>query len=406
MPSSVATFAQLASEAFNERDGFEASQTIHSSGLRIEAHVRRLGPRSIHVEYRSYQSPWLQLQESLTGLVEFVADELCSMTLDCDGHHTWIMDRSSSTAWRKKGCQLYEAIPGLSMVGELSFLERLSQDFLLRDEGEHTVADRCVRRMGLKPKVSYRSALLSTVTFPIRKATVDFDSQTYFPLQITFFPSEESPAASILGPQASIHISYNDVRILKEESSPAAFTVPEDFRQFDESTVVSSDIDQQLPFSVNQAILGQHGFDAESARAVMNRDSQSDRAYVTLQYASPAQPTMNEATPDERPISPMLTLTVGNYVSRNMARRRKTISEDGQLASDPSLPLKLLDRKPIWESQFQGIDTRHAPVEAFFEKDGVYWYASATGIALDSLESLALDLLHDAPASATDEDED
>jgi len=79
-----------------------------------------------------------------------------------------------------------------------------------------------------------------------------------------------------------------------------------------------------------------------------------------------------------------------------MARRRATFSENGQPASDDSLSLKLLDRKTLWEKRFPGIDTRFAPVEAFFEQEGVFWFLSGTGMDLESIEAIAKDLL--APA--------
>ena len=75
-----------------------------------------------------------------------------------------------------------------------------------------------------------------------------------------------------------------------------------------------------------------------------------------------------------------------------MARRRSTFSEMGKPPTQDSLPLKLLDRSELWKQRLPGIDTQHAPVEAFFEKDDVLWFLSGTGMELDSMEALARDL--------------
>jgi hypothetical protein len=399
MTSSVAAFAHLASLASTERAGFEATQVIESGGLRIEAHVRRRGPRSLHMEYMTYQSPWADLQEALSGQVEFVGEELCGFTVDYDGKSTWVLDPSANTAVHKPGSQLFEPIPGLATLGELSFLESLTRDFLLRDLGEDTVEDRVIRRIGLKPKTGYRSQLLSAVVFPIRKATIEFDTETYFPVSISFVPSSESPAASIIGPNATIRISYNSVRMLEPESTPEPFSPPAGTKVFEETTLSADDVDQHLPFSVPRHVLSKHGFDPDDGMALVSADSTNERSYTTVQYASLATSPEKDAssdleeTTDNETVPSRLTILFGNYVSRNMARRRATFAEDGHPVSDSSMPLTLLDRKSQWEEKYPGIDTRYAPVEAFFEQDGVFWYLSGTGMDLDSMEALARDLL-------------
>jgi hypothetical protein len=399
MTPSVAAFAHLASLASTERAGFEATQVIESGGLRIEAHVRRRGPRSLHIEYKTYQSPWADLQEALSGQVEFVGEELCGLTVDYDGKSTWVLDPSANTAVHKAGSQLFEPIPGLATLGELSFLESLTRDFLLRDLGEQTIEDRVIRRIGLKPKTGYRSQLLSAVVFPIRKATIDFDTETYFPVSISFVPSSESPAASIIGPNATINISYTSVRVLEPEPTPQPFSPPADAKVFEERTLSADEVDQHLPFSIPRHLLSKHGFDPDDGVALVSSDAANERNYTTVQYASLATPPENDATSnheeatDNETVSSRLTILFGNYVSRNMARRRATFAEDGQPASDSTSPLKLLDRKSQWDDRYPGIDTRYAPVEAFFEQDGVFWFLSGTGMDLDSMEALASDLL-------------
>ncbi|MCK5245839.1 hypothetical protein KAR02_03015, partial [Candidatus Bipolaricaulota bacterium] len=114
--------------------------------------------------------------------------------------------------------------------------------------------------------------------------------------------------------------------------------------------------------------------------------AENERAYATAQFSAANASSKDDAS------SPRLALTLGNYVSRNMARRRTTFSEMGKPSSQDSLPLKLLDRREQWEQLLPGVDTQHAPVEAFFEKDGVFWFLSGMGMDLDSMEKLARDL--------------
>ena len=386
MISSVAEFARLASAASKERIGFEATQVTESNGLRIEAAVRRHGSRSIHIEYLVYQSSWTELEETLSGQVEFIGDELCGLVLHCEGQATWVYDPSTDTAIRKIGSQLFEPILGLATLGELAFLDTLTQDFLLRDMGEERIDEHVVRRIALKPKQDYRSQLLSAMTFPIRKATIDFDIETLFPASISLVPSSGSPAASIIGTDATISITYKDVRLLEGPDSVNPFTPPADTHIFEESRVSVQDLADSVPFSMPLFALLDRGFETGDRPALLTIDAESERAYATV-HLSAASDSSEEGTP-----SPRLTLCVGNYMSRNMARRRTTFSEIGQPHSKESLPVKILDRSKLWEQRLPGIDTQHAPVEAFFEKDGVFWFLSATNTGLDSMEALARDL--------------
>jgi hypothetical protein len=154
---------------------------------------------------------------------------------------------------------------------------------------------------------------------------------------------------------------------------------------FEEAAITGDELGKQLPFPISTDLLREHGFDPADGMALVSRDAKHDRTYATVQYTSRDASSQEEA-------SPRLTLTVGNYVSKTMARRRATFSESGQPASEDSLPVKLLDRKDLWEQRFPGIDTRFAPVEAFFEKDGVFWFLSGTEMNLASMEALAKSL--------------
>lgn len=404
MTVSVAAFANLASSTFRSRLGFEASQVIETPGLRIEAHVRRRDLRTLEIEYKTYQSSWIDLQEALTGQVEFVGTELCGLAIHYEGAHTWIADPASDAVLRKPGCHVFEPIPGLASLGELSFLGTLTQDFLLRDLGEQASDSRTVRRIAIKPKQVYRSQLLNSISFPIRKATIDFDVETYFPLAISFTPSNESPAASIIGPNATIRITYKDVSIFETPTQMPSYSPPADAKVFEETAIGGDDLAKQLPYSISEDLLAKHGFDAAAGMAVFSRDTTHDRSYATIQFPSVSTSSPEETAPPDADspqadrLAPRLTLIVGNYVSRLMARRRATFSESGHPASDESLPIKLLDRKKLWEERFPGIDSQFAPVEAFFEREGIFWFLSGTGMDLNAMETIAKDLM--APAEA------
>jgi len=398
MIPSVAEFARLASVTSKERAGFEATQVTEAAGLKIEAAVRRFGARFISVEYHAYQSPWTELEETLSGQIEFIGDELCGLSLHCEGQVTWVYDPSTNTAIRKIGSQLFEPLPGLATLGELAFLETLTQDFLLRDMGEQQVDQQAVRQVVVKPKQAFRSQLLSSMTFPIRKATIDFDMETLFPLNISFVPSSGSPVASIVGTDAAIRISYKDVRVLESTDSAKPFAPPADAHVFQESRVSIQDLPASVPFPMPLHPLSDHGFETGEWPVLLTIDTENERAYAAAHFSAASDSSEEGAQPAR------LALSLGNYMSRNMARRRTTFSEMGKPSSQDSLPVKLLDRSGLWEQQLPGIDAQHAPIEAFFEKDGVFWFLSATGIAIDAMEELVHDLFeaHAAEASQSD----
>lgn len=385
MTSSIAEFARLVSASSNQRVAFEATQVTESNGLRIEANVCRYGSRSIHVEYQTYQSAWTELEEALSGQVEFNGDELCGFHIHCQGQVTWVYDPSTNMAIRKMGAQLFEPIPGVATLGQLAFLDTLPQDFLLRDLGEEPIDERTVRRIGLKPKQLYRSMLLSAVSFPITRATIGIDTETLFPASISLTPSVESPAASIVGPDAVINITYKDVRFL--ETPKHSFAPPNDAHIFRESRLSIHELADSAPFPMSLNPILDGGFEAADRFGLLTMDEQGERGYATV-YFSTAGHDEDADTP-----SPRLTLCVGNYMSRNMARRRITFAEMGREPAEASLPVKLLDRSELWEQRLPGVDTEHAPVEAFFDKDGTFWFLSGTGIGLDFMETLACDLL-------------
>ncbi len=398
MTPSLTRFIRSVEEASEENATFQAVEAIEGPGLKVQASVRRAESRQIHVDYTAYECAWQALEETLYGHVEFLGDELRDLQLRYDAGSTWVYDPSNRTAIHKPGRQLFEPIPGVTMLGEISFLATIARDFLLRDLGEQSWEGGKTRRIGLKPKSSYRSHLLSVVTFPIRRATLDVDLETLFPVRIAFVPTPGSPAASIVGPQATVTITYTDVQKLDGRAGSAPFEPPEDARVFIESSHTSlADLAQSVPFPMLLSPIHVHGFVDEGSSIDLALDHDHQRGYA-LVSVSPGGSDADSNSPNR------LTILVGNYVSRNMARRRAAFSEAGYPAASDS-SVRLVARSALWEERLPGIETTHAPVEAFFEHDGVFWFLSATGMDLDSIEAIARDLLQAQSGGNTAPDE-
>jgi hypothetical protein len=387
MASSIIEFARSVSASSRHRTGFAATQRIEFGNALVEAAVRRFGSRSVCVEFKSYRSPWSELEDVLYGRLEFDERELCGLYLQYDGHHTWIHDAATSTSIRKKGRHLFEPIPGISALAELSCIDTLVHDFLVHDLGEDTVDGRNVRRLAIKPKQPYRSQLLSTVAFLIRRAVLDLDTETLFPVRISFVPSEDAPAAALLGSEGSILIAYSDVQILDTASPVRPFAPPAGGRVFEESHQPVEGLEDLLPFPVSLQPVPEHGFHPIREATVVSIDADNGRAYVSMEYSSEGDPSGGSDR------TRRLVLTFGNYVSRNMARRRATLSEMGETRTCGAQALTVFSRAKVWERRFPGMDTQQAPTEAFFEHGGVFWFLSATAMDPESVERLACDLL-------------
>ena len=91
----VATFARAVAEAARDLSGFEATQTVEAGPIRVVARIRHHRPEVLTVEYRSYANPLLDLEERLTGDVDYSADELIGLSLHYDGRQTWCHDAST-----------------------------------------------------------------------------------------------------------------------------------------------------------------------------------------------------------------------------------------------------------------------------------------------------------------------
>jgi hypothetical protein len=400
MSTHLTSFAQTVQSRWKQRTGFRAIQTVQAGEIQMEASIRCTGSRFLQVEYRKLETPWAELESTLSSLLELTSEELLEMSFHHDGYYTWRFDPSTQVVLRKTGRQLFEPIPGTALLGDLAFLERLTHDYLLRDLGEGTRDRRSTRRIGLKPKVSHRVGLLSTTTFPLQKATVEFDTQTMFPVAISWTPAPDAPAAQVLRPGVPVRISYREVELLDNDGSFPRYSPPSDARVFEERSVRLDDLASAAPFSLSLASLERRGITARNGNVRLSLDRDHGRAFVVAHLM-----LTSNAPENDEPIQ--LDLCVGNFVSRRMARWRVSLSEKGQDDAAES-GLRLYDRRPLWEERLPGVDLSMAPVEAFYQHDDVFWFLSATGLSLDEMESLAVSLREDqrliSPSPASSEE--
>ncbi len=387
MSTHLVSFAQTVQSTWKRCAGFHGVQTVQAGDIEVKASIRCIGSRSLQVEYHNIQTPWAEVESTLSSLLELTSEELLELSFHHDGYDTWLFDASTQVVLRKAGRQLFEPIPGTALLGDLAFLERLTHDYLLRDLGESTCEHRSTRRIGLKPKVPYRVGLLSTTTFPLLKASVEFDTQTMFPVSISWTPAPDAPAAQVLGPGVPVQISYREVELLDDLGSLHRYTPPSGARVFEESSVRLDDLVSAAPFPLSLASLQHRGVSAREGDVQLSLDRDHGRAFVVAHLK-----LESDASEQDKPSQ--LDLCVGNYVSRRMARWRASLSEKGQ--DDPTgSGLRLYDRRPLWEERLPGVDPRMAPVEAFFQHDDVFWFLSGTGLSLNELESLAVSLRED-----------
>jgi outer membrane lipoprotein-sorting protein len=390
MGQTVRELARQAMSAYDALESFEATQKISAGPIQAEARIRFKKPDKITVEYRSYQNPVSELEERFTGGAEFVADELVGMQLICDGQGTWLYHAKNDVALHKLGRTLYSPLPWTSTLAEVGFLRDLTRDFLLRDEGEETIAGRSARRLGLKPKSQHRSFLLKEEIFPMKKATLTLDEQMAFPLRISYKPISSSALSLLVGPSTLVTVEYSDVVLDKVDENRFSFVPPDDARVFREELVSKDAFEDALPFSVPLSVFeesGDYALHGERAAAVLNEGR--DRGYATFTFVSVEDP---DAQDDER-MRNTLTVRVGNYLSRNMSRRRAMLSEKGESTSLGDVAAKFLDRGALVKEQLPETSTR-SMTELGWDKEGVYWFLLAEGVEKDALVELAKALIH------------
>jgi len=385
MVASVGDFARSAVAAYRRLSGFEATETIRGGAFEIKGRVRFLRPERVSVEYSIYRDPIEQLDEALTAAREFTGDELLGMWIAYDGHQTWVYDPKTNVAIKKPWRALFEPLPGIDSIAEIGFLDWLTQGFLLRDAGTEVMAGRKARVIGLKPKRPYRSQLLLSVSFPILRGSVGFDEETLFPLRITFFPSRGSALFPLLGPDRPITIEYNDLRLEPPEPEAFNFSPPDDARVFVEEPIDRDRPIDRLPFPLAIDPILNRGFQIlEGGTSAV--DEKNEKGYCTIVFAR-----------KDGDQTPLLTLRAGNYLSRNMSRRKRLIGEKGENIELSGRPARLLDRRSLWDYALQDGET-HPLSEVSWERDGLFLFLIGDGIEKEELISLA-DALDIEPGS-------
>ncbi len=379
----VPAFARAAVEACRDLTGFEATETVEAGSIRAAARIAFHRPDRLAVEYQTYTSPLLELEERLTGDVEYTADELIGLSLHTDGEQTWIYDASTGVCVVKASRALFEPLVETPVLGEIDYLRDLPHDYLLRDLGPETIDDRAARVLSLKPKRRHRTHAFKRITFLARKATVAFDDETLFPVRLRFSPAPASQLRRLLGPDGAVTVRYSDVRL--DPDAPSPFAPPEGTRVFHEDWLATSKLAERLPFPLSLDPLLEAGYESIDGHALLTEDAEHERAYCAATF-------FRRGEDDDRPTE-LATLRAGNYLNRDMARRRVLTAEAGEELTIGDQAARFLDRRTLWEEHASGIDPSQAPRELSWEADGVFWFLTGVNVERPALTQLASDLI-------------
>jgi len=381
MTQSISEVARAAQAAIEALEGWSATQSITAGAIRAEAQVRTARPGQITVEYRTYEDPLAEFEERYVGGPEYLGDELVGLQFVHDAKSTWIYDPRSDVAIRKPGRTLYCPLRGIDALGEVSFLRDLIHDFLLRDAGTEEIAGRRARLIGLKPKVRQRSLLLKEELFPVSRATIALDETTSFPLRIVLYPAEPSPLFYLIGPSTPVTVEYRNPRLEAPDPARFTFTPSETARIFEEQSVTQEMLSERLPFRFPLEPLSDLGYGLHRGRATLARNRSGDRAYALLTLT----PTQDEGSSNsERALS----LRIGNYLSRNMGRRRALLAEKGESVDLQSVKARLLDRSALLADELpQSLD--RMILEVGWERDGVHAFLLGDGVDREELLKIA-----------------
>lgn len=385
MTQSIGEVARAAQAAYEALEGWSAAQTITAGAIRAEAQVRTARPGQITVEYRTYEDPLSEFEERYVGGPEYLGDELLGLQFVHDTRGTWIYDPKSDVAVHKPGKTLYCPLRGIDALGELSFLRNLTHDFLLRDAGTEEISGRSARLIGLKPKVRQRSLLLKEELFPVSRATIALDEETRFPLRIVLYPAEPSPLFYLIGPSTPVTIEYRTPRLDPPDPARFTFTPEESTRVFEEKTLTQETLSKRLPFRFPLDPFSDLGYSLHRGRATLTANRAGDRAYALLTLT----PAQDEDTGDG---SRALSLRIGNYLSRNMSRRRALLAEKGEAIELESVKARLLDRAALLADELpQSLD--RTILEVGWERDGVHAFLLGDGVNREELLNIASTLL-------------
>ena len=346
--------------------------------------IRYLHPGKITIEYRTYDDPLAQFEEKLAG-TEFTPDELLGIQITYDGRGTWLHDVKHDVAIRKLGRRLYSPLRLPDGIAEIDFMCHLTHDFLLRDEGEEEVNGKKARKIGLKPKTSERMSLFKDEIFPLKRAVISIDQETFFPLRILFYPSQRSPLYYIVGPSTPITIEYKDVLLAVPKGDTFSFTPSEETRVFSEEEVMVKDLASRLPFALPIDGIMQRGYAPRDDRITVTANKEGDRAYASIHFEK------NDNGKHKSGIS----LQVGNYLSPSMNRRRALLAEEGEEIDLGSTKGRIIDRESLLKDEIPE-QVRRSLFEVSWQEGEVYWFLLGEGIDKDELIGIATSMNEDA----------
>ena len=388
---SASSFAHDVAAACRTFVAFDATETIEAGPIAATLQIRLHRPSSITVEYQSYTNPLLDLEEHLTGDAEFIGEEIVGLSLHYDGQRTWCHDASTGVCLVKPSRALFEPVPEMDLVGDIEYLRDLPHDYLVRDAGVETLDGREARVLSLKPKRAQHAHAFKLVAFLMEKASVAFDAESRFPVRLTFTPAPSTQTAQLLGPGGRVAVRYEGLRFPADPPTP--FTPPEGTRVFHESAIPFSELAGRLPFPFPSSSFADAGFDAIERGARLTEDAENERAYAIASFLPKDE--AEGASPR------LITVRVGNYLSRNMARRRIAASESGEEQALADHTARFLDRRPLWEENASGLDADRAPRELSWEVDGVFWFLTGYGVERGTLVEIAAGLIATSQASSS-----
>lgn len=380
MQTPAGLLARAASDATRARRSFEARQKVRAGGIEVTARVRALAPGRLIVEYEDYKSPLAELDDLLGGSAELMGPDLVGSSLFYDGRTTSYVNSNATVALRSPGRLLYEPIPGIDVLGETRFLDDLARDYLLRDAGDGVEGGRPTRVLGLKPKQARAASVFRVVAYPFDRAEVAFDTETLFPLRITFVPSPDLPASPLLGPDPQIAIEYAGVRERDLDESVFTPSLPAGTRVFEESLVKEGEIGSSVPFPVPLDALCERGYELAGPRIHLVLDAARERGYATLVLAK-------RATEGQRQRDAVV-LRVGNYLSRYMVRRRSFAAEHGEPVDLSGRSARYVSRRLALPDLPESVGAP-ALADLTWESGGVFWVLTAESLTQEDLLTLA-----------------
>ncbi|MEW5826652.1 MAG: hypothetical protein AB1778_07450 [Candidatus Bipolaricaulota bacterium] len=376
---SLVEFVHETAEAARRRHGFSALQTIRAAQIEVEARVRVQYPETLSVSYEKYKNPLALWTETLGAGFALMPDDLVGATLSSEGRETWHVYPKGDLAVCRPGRVLGEPLPGVDALGEIGFLTTLARDVLVRDAGEQVLGGRACRAIGIKPKRERMANLLRVTSYPFERARLLIDVDSKFPREIRFVPSSRSPLRALLG-DGEVEIRYDDPHELSDSAAPL---VPPDttaMRVFREVSVRSEDVPRAWPFRAEVGPLHDAGYELAEGAGWMAREDGAERGYAATVWLAPTERS-----------AASLTLRVGNYLSREMARRRSLIADQGSAATFGTRPGRLLDRAALWPEGGLPPDAPHI-VDATWENEGTFWILSGDGLDVPALVHLAASL--------------